>query len=130
SGANPAWSDAVDANLWRQRPRETAREGHDSALGGGKQFAAVACHSALGLVPSDVEYHACAARFHSLAHGATDPHRGRHINAPQDVELLLKRPLRRRPRENIGAGVVDPDVDLRPPVVRARHDLILAFLAR
>ena len=92
--ANPARRDAVDAHLWREAQRQTAREAHYGPLHGGEEFATIARHAGLGLIPSDGDDRTAAPLLHSGAQIACQPHCGLQVHGQKRVEFVVERPLR------------------------------------
>ena len=111
--ANPAGRHAVDADLRRQRFRETLREGHHSPLRGSKQFAAVSLHAGGRLIPADRHDRAPLAITHPSAKAPREQHRGDDVDPQQLVELLLEAPTRGRAGEHVGPGHEHQRVELR-----------------
>lgn len=110
-GADPAWCDAVDADVGCEAECEGAGETHDGIFCGGEEFAAVAFHTAVGLIPADGEDTAVAGIAEVFSGGACEFDGACDVCLEECFEFLLEGGVAEFGGEQIGAGVADECVE-------------------
>ncbi len=113
-GSRPPGSQTIDPHLGGERNGQTAREGHHGALDGPEEFAAVAAHAGVGLIPSNIQDDAAAGLLHVGTDASGKSNRGPHVHAPEQLELFIEVQRRGLAGEYVGPRVVHPNID---PVV-------------